>query len=169
MTEREVIEGFKIDNALLGENESGTVERNNIAIKCIEELQEYRSICDSPEKLKLIDALYLERCEEINMLKAELEEYKKLEEEGHLLKLQINKGDIVFEVSEEGIEECEVEVLFISDYTDKNGTYCNMAKIYYLREDYPYSSTEIYFTDIGKKVFLTREEAEQALADMKGK
>lgn len=68
MTEKEVIEGFKIDNALLGENESGTVERNNIAIKCIEELQEYRSICDSPEKLKLIDELYLEICEEINRL-----------------------------------------------------------------------------------------------------
>ena len=74
LTEKEVIEGFKIDNALLGENESGTVERNNIAIKCIEELQEYRSICDSPEKLKLIDELYLERCEEINRLKAELSE-----------------------------------------------------------------------------------------------
>lgn len=76
LTEKEVIEGFKIDNALLGENESGTVERNNIAIICIEELQEYRSICDSPEKLKLIDALYLERCEEINKLKAELTEIR---------------------------------------------------------------------------------------------
>ena len=74
MTEREAIEGFKIDNALLGENESGIVERNNIAIKCIEEVQEYRSICDSTEKLKIIDALYLERCEEINRLKAELTE-----------------------------------------------------------------------------------------------
>ena len=76
LTEKEVIEGFKIDNALLGENESGTVERNNIAIKCIEELQEYRSICDSPEKLRLVDELYLERCEEINRLKAKLEEYE---------------------------------------------------------------------------------------------
>lgn len=106
-----------------------------------DKLAAYEDIIDDPEKLKLIDALYLERCEEINRLNKELEEYKKLEEEGHLLKLQINKGDIVFEVSEEGIEECEVEVLFISDYTDKNGTYCNMAEIYYLREDYPYSST----------------------------
>lgn len=76
LTEKEVIEGFKIDNALLGENESGTVERNNIAIKCIEELQEYRSICKSPEKLKIIDELYLERCEEINRLKAELAEVR---------------------------------------------------------------------------------------------
>lgn len=74
LTEKEAIEGFKIDNALLGENGSATVERNNIAIRCIEELQEYRSICDSPEKLKLIDELYLERCEEVNRLKEELAE-----------------------------------------------------------------------------------------------
>lgn len=58
-------------------------------------------------------------------------------------------------------------MLFIADYTDKNGTYCNMAEIHYLRENCPYYSTEIYFTDIGKKVFLTREEAEQALERMK--
>ena len=74
LTEREAIEGFKIDNALLGESEPGIAERNNIAIKGLEELLKYRSICDLPEKLKLIDALYLERCEEINRLKAELVE-----------------------------------------------------------------------------------------------
>lgn len=74
MNENEAIQGFKMDNVLLGDNDKGTVERNNIAIKCIEELQEYRSICDSPEKLKIIDELYLEKCEEINRLKAELAE-----------------------------------------------------------------------------------------------
>ena len=36
-----------------------------------ERLKAYEDIIDSPEKLKLIDALYLERCEEINKLKAE--------------------------------------------------------------------------------------------------
>ena len=29
-------------------------------------LAQYEDICDDPEKLKLIDTLYLERCEEIN-------------------------------------------------------------------------------------------------------
>ena len=37
-----------------------------------EKLRAYEDIIDDPEKLKLIDALYLERCEEINRLKAEL-------------------------------------------------------------------------------------------------
>lgn len=51
--------------------------------KCYEKsmhdkLKAYEDINDDPEKLKLIDALYLERCEEINKLKAKLEEYENL-------------------------------------------------------------------------------------------
>lgn len=42
-----------------------------------------------------------------------------------------------------------------------------MAEIYYNREDCPYVSTEIYFTDIGKTVFLTESEAEAKLKDIK--
>ena len=38
-----------------------------------EKLKSYEDIIDDPEKLKLIDALYLERCEEINRLRAECE------------------------------------------------------------------------------------------------
>lgn len=45
-----------------------------IKLDFLKELKEYRSICDSTEKFKLIDELYLERCEEINRLNAELEE-----------------------------------------------------------------------------------------------
>ena len=39
-----------------------------VKLAFLKELKEYRDICVSPEKLKLIDALYLERCEEINRL-----------------------------------------------------------------------------------------------------
>ena len=122
LTEKEAIEGFKIDNALLGENEPRTVERNNIAIKCIEELQEYRSIIDSPEKLKLIDALYLERCEEINRLNKELAEYKKLEDEGLLLRLPCKEvlersGDIIYYILEDEV----IEVTHCGISIDYNG------------------------------------------------
>ena len=157
LTEKEVIEGFKIDNALLGENESGTVERNNIAIKCIEELQEYRSICDSPEKLKVIDELYLERCEEINRLNAELAEYKKLEDEGLLLRLPCKVGDKVYNLiprvrKTNDFREDEINTIRI--YNDsvyiffKNGLAKDIRKI-------------------GKTVFFTKEEAKQALERMK--
>ena len=43
-----------------------------------------------------------------------------------------------------------------------------MAEIHYNRYDCPYTSDEIYFTDIGKTVFLTQEEAEAKLAEMEG-
>lgn len=43
-----------------------------------EKLKSYENIIDNSEKLKLIDKLYLERCEEINYLKAKLEEYENL-------------------------------------------------------------------------------------------
>lgn len=36
MTVREAIEGFKVDNSLLAENEGGTIERNNMAIDALE-------------------------------------------------------------------------------------------------------------------------------------
>ena len=37
---REAIEGFKMDNALLGDKEPGVVERNNLAIKALERMLE---------------------------------------------------------------------------------------------------------------------------------
>ena len=43
-------------------------------LRLAEKLKAYEDIIDEPEKLKLIDELYLERCEEINRLKAELAE-----------------------------------------------------------------------------------------------
>lgn len=158
LTEKEVIEGFEIDNALLGENESGTVERNNIAIKCIEELQKYRSICDSPEKLKIIDELYLERCEEINGLKAELAEYKKLKEEGLILRLRVKIGDEVYEIHKltRKITSRTITDILICNSTD--------LTIFYRCNNY-----SIIDRAFGETVFLTQEEAEQALADMKGK
>lgn len=59
-------------------NDKDLIEYTENILKFLKELQEYRSICDSPEKLKFIDELYLERCEEINRLKAKLEEYENL-------------------------------------------------------------------------------------------
>ena len=59
-----------------GKEEPSVFER--VQLDFMKELREYRSVCDSPEKLKLIDELYLERCEEINKLKAENEKLKRM-------------------------------------------------------------------------------------------
>lgn len=94
--------------------------------------------------------------------------YEDLEEQGRLVKLPFKAGDRVYQISENFIEPCTVEVIFLADYTDKDGNYCNMAEIHYDRDDCPYVSTEIYFTDIGKTVFLTQSEAEAKLKELRG-
>lgn len=108
-----------------------------------------------------------EKSEIMKILKIaeKLKKYEDLEEQGKMLKLPCAVGDTVYEVCEGFIEPCTVEVIFIADYKDKEGNSSYMAEIHYDREDCPWVSTEIYFTDIGKTVFTTREEAETALKE----
>ena len=94
------------------------------------------------------------------------DEYEDLEEQGLLLRLPCKLGDTVYEICDGFIEPCTVEVIFLADYTDKDGKHSYMAEIHYDREDCPYVSAEIYFTDFGKTVFLTQTEAEEALKRM---
>lgn len=122
------------------ENEEQFAKFDMVVLEFLRELQEYRKICDSPEKLKLIDAFYLERCEEINRLKAELAEYMKLEQEGLLLRLPCKLGATVH--------------LIKSDWKIAPRT-ADMMFLGILWEEY------------GKEWFLTKEEAEQALERMK--
>lgn len=88
---------------------------------------------------------------------------KNSDEQGLLLRLPCKVGDTVYYISEGFIEPCTVEVIFLADYIDKDGNKSYMAEIHFDREDCPYVSTEIYFTDIGKTVFLAQDEAEEAL------
>ena len=105
-------------------------------------LAQYEDIIDNPEKLKIIDELYLERCEEINRLNAELAEYKKLEDEGLLLRLPCKVGSTVYHVVSNRILEVEnVNLFFLLLSVAENR--------------------------FGKPVFCTLEEAEQALERMK--
>ena len=78
-------------------------------------------------------------------------------------------GDTVYEICEGFIEPCTVETIFIADYKDKEGNSSYMAEIHYDREDCPWVSTEIFFTDIGKTIFLTKEAAEKVLKEMENR
>ena len=71
-----------------------------------------------------------------------LAEYEDLEEQGLLLRLPCKIGDIVYSVVKDGLQIFELK--FTLDF--------------YARRK----------SDFGKTVFLTKEEAEQALAEMKG-
>lgn len=110
----------------------------------------------------------VDRATKTRMILEKLATYEDAEEQGLLLRLPCKVGDKVYNVSENFIEPCTVEVIYLADYADRDGNYCNMAEIHYDRKDCPYVSTEIYFTDIGKTVFLTREAAEAKLKEMEG-
>lgn len=118
------------------------------------------------------DEMWLNACEpddeEIEAVYHRLKEYEDAEEQGLLLRLPCKVRDTVYQISENFIEPCTVETIFLGNYMDRNGNCCNMAEIYYDRYDCPYVSTEIYSTDIGETVFLTKEEAEAKLAEMEG-
>lgn len=92
-------------------------------------------------------------------LREKLKYYEDAEEHGLLLRLPCKVGDKVYQISENFIEPCTVETIFLGNYRDRSGNWCNMAEIHYDRDDCPYVSTEIYFTDIGETVFFTETEA----------
>lgn len=89
----------------------------------------------------------------------ELKKYKDAEEQGLLLKLPCKVGDTVYSVTRDFISEytiCSIEMYnegFFFNWRCEKGIYINVRG----------------FTnfDIGETVFLTKEEAEQALAEMK--
>lgn len=83
--------------------------------------------------------------------------------ENDVIVLPVKVGQKVYYIFDGFIEPCTVEVIFLSDYEDKDGNCTYMADIHFDRDDCPYTVAEIYFTDIGKTVFLSQEEALKAL------
>ena len=99
--------------------------------------------------------------------------------------LKDNQGDSTYYMTDEAVQSvsdvllangvivlpCKVgqkvydtfEAIFLGDYKDIDGNRSYMAELHFSREDCPYTTEEIYFTDIGKTVFFTKEEAEKAL------
>ena len=165
-------------------------------------LAQYEDICDDPEKLKFIDELYLEKCEEINRLKAELAGYKELKEEGLLFEMPVGIGDLVYVISKcEAIppqldgtlygengepgtatgyycpyenncphecEECD-DVLECDKLKTIEAIFEDEVESIYIDETGLNISTANcrVFGQLGWFVFLTKEEAEQALERMK--
>lgn len=134
-------------------------EDKGLTITQLAENEKYKALEEIAERL----ANREQYCE---LLEDELKQYRDLEEQGLLLRLSCKVGDTVYYISEGFIEPCTVEVIFLANYTDKDGNHSYMAEIHYDREDCPYVSTEIYFTDIGKTVFFTQAEAEEKLKEL---
>ena len=115
------------------------------------------------ERERLIELMTQAENKELSLL-----EFEKKILADYLLKngvivLPVKIGQTVYYIFDGFIEPCTVEVIFLSDYEDKYGNCTYMADIHFDRDDSPFTVAEIYFTDIGKTVFLTKEEAEQTL------
>lgn len=136
----------------------------------MDNLDLHRKVSDNMERLTYWKdkehAVLDMNAENVRFATEKLADYEDAEEQGLLLRLPFKVGDIIYYISEGFIEPCTVEVIFLADYTDKNGNCSYMAEIHFDREDCPYVSTEIYFTELGKTVFFTKEEAERILKRM---
>ena len=120
-------------------------------------LQEYEDTNLTPEQIVEIDRLYREKCEKVA-------KYQQLEEKGLLLRLPCKVGDIVYFPIYDYHDSAIIETIRI----EENGVFFD-----WVQYEVGVDCTEVWdngsFADgnIGKTVFLTREEAEQALERMK--
>jgi hypothetical protein len=127
--------------------------------RIIDRLAAYEDSGLSPEevqKLKKSDASK-EQCTidqhgEIHRLRDELKRYKQAEQEGRLYNLPLKPGDTIYRP--EALQFCWV-IANVEIYEDEIVFIDDSDNIF--RPD-----------DIGKTVFLTREDAEKALEGMKG-
>ena len=110
-------------------------------------------------------------CEEsrVKSLKKKLKEYKDLEKQGLLLRLPCKVGDTIYVNGILGVGEVEEYKVIRVDYHSNLATKRSEFYIEALLVSNPENSIGFYDKEIGKTVFLTKEEAEQKLKEMENK
>jgi hypothetical protein len=118
--------------------------------KLLKRFADYEDIGRTPEQLKQIDEWYGEMCRELG-------EYKRLEEQGLILRLPCKVGTSVYIVNRYWIDEGHICGIAEADDID-----CFCFKVYRDPDDY----TMVAVEEFNKTWFFTKEEAEQALNQM---
>ncbi len=95
-------------------------------------------------------------CEEIDAVYRKLKEYEDAEEQGLLLRLPCKVGDVLYFAHHDRVISSEVLSAKYHAEAENYGVFIRER----LTIDVEGVSAEIDFCDIGKTVFLTREEAE---------
>lgn len=103
-------------------------------------------------------------CEEIDAVYRKLKDYEDAEEQGLLLLLPCKVGDILYFAHHDRVISSEVLSAKYHAEAENHGVFIRER----LTIDVEGVSAEIDFCDIGKTVFLTREEAEAKLKEMEG-
>ena len=109
-----------------------------------------------------------EKYEQVAKWLEELKSYKDLEEQGLLVRLPVEKNKLVYHISFEW-KECTKYNERFDEYRCSGCEYeCDSKKEYYITQLYlMYLSIETYTKQLGKTIFLTREDAEKKLEEMK--
>lgn len=103
-------------------------------------------------------------CEEIDAVYRKLKDYEDAEEQGLLLRLPCKVGDILYFAHHDRVISSEVLSAKYHAEAENHGVFIRER----LTIDVEGVSAGIDFCDIGKTVFLTREEAEAKLKEMEG-
>ena len=97
----------------------------------------------------------------------ELKAYRDAEEQGLILRLPCKVGDTVYTVDYYYDCDCDYECIEIDSYKCEEDLPCeHQYKVYRVKE---IKFQEQMLVVVGKSVFLTKEEAEQKLEEMKEK
>ena len=133
-----------------------------------ERLKQYEDSKLSPEDaanlhsiLRLGDGMTLMRLRELAMA----------DQEGRVIVLPCKVGDVMYKLFREHTECTSYQVRKDNYCCEGCMVPCDSREVTVIRAIQPNSLPEVvrYIEDIGKTVFLTREEAEKALAEMEGK
>lgn len=118
----------------------------DLEIRACNKLADYEDLGLTPKQLKEISKMYADKCKALG-------EYQKAEKQGLLLRVPVAKGQIVYAPSYSAITGCggicELEVAEVSN--------CRIWVDF----------MQFNYEDIGNKIFLTWEEAEEKLNEMK--
>lgn len=127
----------------------------------LEELKSYKDIGTLKElkELKENGAFTGLELAKLAIMQKELKEYKDLEEHGLLVRLQCKVGDTVYVPTRNFISELRIIMISV----DMHGTYFGWK----LNSGIYPNLDGFSINKLGKTVFLTREEAEKKLEEMK--
>ena len=96
--------------------------------------------------------------------------YENLEEQGRLIKLPCKVGDTLYKIIVDKYTKCSLhdkEFSLNCEYCEEK---CDSKAIYVIKDFTVFDINEIifYMKSIGKTVFLTRDEAEAKLKELRG-
>ena len=135
------------------ENQRLSEEYGQVA-EWLEELSQYRELLQTPQMAK--DLINMNRKHEKNALENAhiVDDYRQKQEQGLLISLPCKVGDKVYIIVKKNISAQNIVRIELSDHD---------------RTEFVTSRRKFHKSEFGKTVFLTRSEAESALAKMGGK